>query len=225
MCILLCTRRSQHLLKITILSPRKALTEFQLGLFRSKENRLYIIGYPLSAPMMRINVSLEGDSLELKSKKKLKFLSRLIEFYAYIIIEWFIGILLLVNLHDRLYLSIYFIFRTIACILIRIASVDRYIWRLIYKRENLNGNNGKEGRERDVKKKLHDFCIDSLRNRLYREIFLRQVNICILFNRLYLTRENLSYRLLKKILFRFCSCEQFSLKIIIFALIDLVFLY
>lgn len=40
------------------------LTEFQLGLFRSKENRLYIIGYPLSAPMMRINVSLESDSLE-----------------------------------------------------------------------------------------------------------------------------------------------------------------
>lgn len=45
------------------------LTGFQLGLFRSKENRLYIIGYPLSAPMMRINVSLESDSLEVKSKK------------------------------------------------------------------------------------------------------------------------------------------------------------
>lgn len=83
MCILLCTRRSQHLLKITILSPRKALTEFQLGLFRSKENRLYIIGYPLSAPMMRINVSLESDSLELKSKKvKISFpLNRILRLY------------------------------------------------------------------------------------------------------------------------------------------------
>lgn len=84
MCILLCTRRSQHLLKITILSPRKALTEFQLGLFRSKENRLYIIGYPLSAPMMRINVSLESDSLELKSKKKVKIsfpLNRILRLY------------------------------------------------------------------------------------------------------------------------------------------------
>lgn len=158
---------------------------------------------------------------KLKVKKKLKFLSRLIEFYAYIIIEWFIGILLLVNLHDRLYLSIYFIFRTIACILIRRARTvifdgwftNAKIWMGITGRK-----------EEKEKKKLHDFCIDSLRNRLYREIFLRQVNICILFNRLYLTRENLSYRLLKKILFRFgqsdfCSCEQFSLKIIIFALI------
>ena len=46
------------------------LTEFQLGLFRSKENRLYVIRYPLYAPKRRINVSLEKhDSVKFKTIK------------------------------------------------------------------------------------------------------------------------------------------------------------
>lgn len=45
------------------------LTEFQLGLFRSKENRLYVIRYPLSALKRKINVSLEEDSVKFKTVK------------------------------------------------------------------------------------------------------------------------------------------------------------